>query len=403
MLIDRIIYEKFFDKYFYIITFLSYFFLIIIYRFLLPFGDEPDFHIRASSVVNGLQEWWTPIDFIRLSFLYDFFSRDLNYLSKCNITYDPFSIFTKINNFLCSDTLLNNISRIVLSLTHMIFFLMILFIINQIKFLKINNNGESRTLLLSILVPSIIYYFNLLSHESFFYILSFFIFIFRKNFFVLIFLLLIFFYIDFGNSIAIFIFFSLYLLFNILIKFIPFKFINIIFFFLLIISIFATELIIDLIMNYNIFLNDQIYQFIQSTIRHNFENPFRDKYPLILRPILTYMNFLFLTPGYIKILPFYLLASLFLIYIFYKTLLIIFLSEDQNVIESTKMVTISIFTILFLTLNLPALTNAKYFIFLLPFFINHIKIITNNNLKFFYYLMLSNFLVTSNLLIYRII
>ena len=58
--------------------------LIIIYRFLLPFGDEPDFHIRASSVVNGLQEWWTPIDFIRLSFLYDFFSRDLNYLSKCN-------------------------------------------------------------------------------------------------------------------------------------------------------------------------------------------------------------------------------------------------------------------------------------------------------------------------------
>ena len=72
MLIDRIIYEKFFDKYFYIIIFLSYFFLIIIYRFLLPFGDEPDFHIRASSVVNGLQEWWTPIDFIRLSFLYDF-------------------------------------------------------------------------------------------------------------------------------------------------------------------------------------------------------------------------------------------------------------------------------------------------------------------------------------------
>ena len=115
------------------------------------------------------------------------------------------------------------------------------------------------------------------------------------------------------------------------------------------------------------------------------------------------MNFLFLTPGYIKIIPFYLLASLFLIFIFYKTLLIIFLSEDQNVIESTKMITISIFTILFLTLNLPALTNAKYFIFLLPFFINHIKIITNNNLKFFYYLMLSNFLVTSNLLVYRII
>ena len=85
------------------------------------------------------------------------------------------------------------------------------------------------------------------------------------------------------------------------------------------------------------------------------------------------MNFLFLTPGYIKILPLYIWFSFFISYIFYKTLIILSLNKRINdpeyleLIYSSKLIIISIFTILFLTLNLPALTNAKYFLFLYHF------------------------------------
>ena len=409
MVIKDKIYKEIFNKYFYLIIFFSYFFLLIIYRFVLPFGDEPDFHIRALSVVKGFQIWWTPVDFVRLDFLYNFIARGLNHLSQCNIDYNPFSLYTKIDNNLCSDTLLNNIKRIFLSLSHILIFILILFFLNYFKLLNINLNSEYKTIFLSLLLPSIIYYFNLFSHETFFYILSFLLFILIRKFIFLFILLIFFTYLDFGNSIAIYIFVFLYLTYSLLNKYVSYLFIILFLLSLLIVSLFISEFILNFIANNNLISIQQVNKFIDSTTKHNFDNSFREKYPLILRPALTYMNFLFLTPGYIKILPLYIWFSFFISYIFYKTLIILSLNKRINdpeyleLIYSSKLIIISIFTILFLTLNLPALTNAKYFLFLIPFFINHIRIIVNNNFLLYINLLLANFLVITNLIIFRIL
>ena len=401
-------YQNLFNKYFYIIVFLSYIFLLVIYRFLLPFGDEPDFHIRASSVVRGYQEWWTPIDFIRLNFFYDLFAKNLNYLSQCNIDYNPLSILSKIDNSLCSDTISNNIKRVIISLTHISFFFIIIYFLNKLYFLKLNKD-RFKTLILCLLLPSIIYYFNLLSHESFFYIISFFIFIFIKKRLILLILILFLLNIDFGNSIAILIFIFLYYTNILLNKFLSLKLSALIIIIVLIFSILFSEIILNFISQNNLIPNQQVNQFIDSTIRHNYDSSFRHKYPLVLRPIITYMNFIFLTPGFIKILPLYVFISVILLYIFYKTILLIKIDKNiknyyhPELRDSIQFVFISLFTILFLTLNLPALTNAKYFIFLIPFFIQHIRIIVKNDFLLFINLLFANFLVTSNLLIYRLL
>ena len=127
-------------------------------------------------------------------------------------------------------------------------------------------------------------------------------------------MLIFFTYLDFGNSIAIYIFVFLYLTYSLLNKYVSYLFIILFLLSLLIVSLFISEFILNFIANNNFISIQQVNKFIDSTTKHNFDNSFREKYPLILRPALTYMNFLFLTPGYIKILPLYIWFSFYFLY-----------------------------------------------------------------------------------------
>jgi hypothetical protein len=78
-----------------------------------------------------------------------------------------------------------------------------------------------------------------------------------------------------------------------------------------------------------IFFRQDLYNFISNYIPYigeifyNSENFFskdvKDKYPIILRPIITYLSFIFLTPAKIKIIPLYIIFSFYLILFFFKT------------------------------------------------------------------------------------
>ena len=132
-----------------------------------------------------------------------------------------------------------------------------------------------------------------------------------------------------------------------------------------------------------------------------------EKYPLILRPIITYMSFIFLTPAKIKIIPLYIIFFIFLFKYFInnikKVLLINKITfKNKNYFKKLLIFISSIYFILCIVFLLPSYAFSKYYIFMTPFFLYAIiDFYREENMRKFF--LLSNLLVFFNLLLYYIL
>jgi len=338
--------------------------LFFIGRFLFPFGDEPDWSVRAPQLLFGEHPIWSP---------YYLFSEWFNYLdintSRCQIDAGPFSLWATISNS-CSDGLLQIIIRWITTLIILSpMFLIIIFRRQFIKFantfnLKLSDkewNLRIDSLAISMMLPGMIYYLGVLSVEQLHLFVALFIFLFWGFWLPVLGLFAILLTIDFGNSVVVFSFILLMIIFKRIHQ------LKRTWFFLGLLSLISFAWIFDYQYVFNIlaqldFLPVKFLDKSESIIDSYNTSELLTKYPVFFRPVITFMTFVFMTPEGIKVPLIYMLFGLFTLILSLKA----FKSKDSNIeVFWFGPVTVVLFFIFFL----PTYVNAKYYIFMMPFFV----------------------------------
>jgi hypothetical protein len=356
---------------------LVYVVLASIYRFLLPFGDEPDFQFRLNLI-----------------------------LEKQHLFYSPYYYFQNILkslNWNSDEYFLKNIFRLgILIFSLLPLFLILLFkkqFINKMMFydnkiLYIEWRRRIDALSLTLLFPSILFYLGVLAEEHFTLILSLYIFLFWNFKKIVTLLLLLMGFIDLGNSLIVLFFIFLVIYFKYINKFGSRIMIYNMLIFILIAYLLGLELI-NYISMIPVFEEKASFIYEQYTTTHV---AISSKYPSFIRPFITIMSGVFWLPS--NFFAFYLYPFYFLI-LFYLNIKSLGLINKVNVsvdIKNNLRLFLSSMSFIFIA---PLIVNgfsvAKYYVFLIPF----ILIISLYFFRFrsiFYFLVISNFLIFLHLL-----
>lgn len=386
------------DLYFYFLIFLITF---VIFRIILPYGDEPDFYHRYTNFIFNFNE-------------FNVYQNNFNQGMTCNDNYlnsSLFSLYSKISPFFCTNKPGDFLERVFYGFVlNLIFFYSIYFFFNNlkiVKFLKIETKYHNLNLHIffcSMIFPSVIYYLGTKSNEIFLFYLSFVFFFVWKNYVISYFLSFIIILIDYGNGGIFFLFINFFYLFRFFVKFCGFK--------KTLLSIFTIILILALyerqVQSYVsvIFMKSETI-FFQNMSRNVLDIDKNFIHPNYYKLIITYFSFVFLTPGFLKSVVFLVLMSIAILYTFgvvtgylkntnyTKSLKIKFFKD--NLINSIGVVLF----ILIIILIFPTHSYIRYYIFVYPF-ISSLFFITLGPQKTFYLAIIGLVAVILETSLYRI-
>jgi len=334
---------------------LLYVFFMTTFRFLLPYGDEPDFEFKIKAILNSKS----------LYSHYYLFTDLLSNYKWVNIIQESFK---------------QKLLRVCIALfITMPIFLLIIFKKNTISY---NTEYQERVkaLGLSLIMPSIIYYLGVLSEEQFTLVLSLLVFLFWNNKFALVVLSSIVMVVDFGNSIILITFILFFSLSEYLSKKYSIKTIS--FIFIIILSaLYFIGIDAILSMSFIPIVCDKVVQIYEDYT--TYYAYVATKYPLLLRPFMTFVTFVFMTPMKIGMYILYPIYGFFLLYALKKLIL----KGDKKAFIYFITPIVFVTSIVFV---LPGYSNAKYYIFTMPFIIYGI-------LKVFEFKSIFCFAIISNL------
>ena len=391
-----------------VITVLLFILFSLMYRILLPFGDEPDFRVRTFYLITNEHNWFSPYYWVAPIL------KKLSTSLNCVISADPLSLWAKIYSPRCSESL----TQILLRFSTTMFVVSPLLLVSIFRrrfYLIINTIGIKFTFLdlskrldilgLSLMLPGMLYYLGLLTHEQFTLVLSLFIFIFWGKIIIVTGLLMLISISDLGNAVVVFAFICL-----------AYSFLWIIRRFGLKVGILAmiTLVIASLIVGYTALQFFEKISFLAEKTRQ-MENQgalggYRDKYPLLLRPIITFLTATFMTPSGIKVVLVNAMLGIGFIYScvrIYKEYFVkkflwqynfeinFLIFQNEIILAMSALTTIVCFVYLF-----PEYGNAKYYMFLVPFIITPIIQIISK-LKFLRFLVSCSSLVVITLFMYH--
>lgn len=358
-----------------IITIFTFFILISFFRLLLPYGDEPDFLYRINKLLFDEHSVFSP---------YYYFQDLLNGF-----------------NWTSNEGLIEKIIRIVLTIFLVLPLLMILIFKNFFKniVLLMNNKlstidweNKIKALSLSLLFPSILYSLGVFAEEQFTLILSLFIFLFFDYLFLIIILSFWIAFIDFGNSIVVLLFIILFYYNKIIYKLFSLKVV-------MIHSIIFITIAFFVGLNLVYYLSSlPIIGAKASLIYEHYTTIYAyvtDKYPTIVRPIITLITGIFWLPSNFLALYLYPIYFISLFLIVKKSIVFNVTNYNKNSYNQVKsfLSFLSALTVIFfMPLVLNGFSNAKYYVFLIPF-------ILQEALKYFKYSSIFYFLLTSNIFI----
>ena len=382
---------------------LCIFFLLIVffYRLLLPFFDEPDFLYRSEDYYLNI-----------FSFTYyrDLFDFGRSYsCTKLSIPGNFFDFNMSVDPFYCNKKLpyifFTFLVQIVLT-SILVFFYFLISTLNFGKsllvFFKKNvvySSVELKIIILTLMFPTTIYYLGVYSNEQFFFIFSLLFFIVWRNILFSTILFFVLFFFDIGNALVVLLFYIYYLGSRYFIHYLNLKLyilLNFLFiFFLFFFNNFFLNIISIILLKFSIYSSyfQTMYEFINSPI---FRSQLSDDNLFFLKPIVTYMSMMFMTPNYIKS---YSVNIIFTSLFFISLLKYDYIKENKS--EFLLNFFISIFFIIQLVLILPSHSWFKYYIFLLPYMFGVIyEKISYRNIIIL--LLISNILTLINLIFYRI-
>lgn len=337
-------------------------FLLVLYRFALPFGDEPDFAYRVENLLYEQHSAFS---------IYNYFQ---GVLGKYNWSVDGTNEATSLK-----------ILRIIMTLLALIPFVSILFSKKKmLTGLDDSNHHKIMALCLSLLVPSVIYYLGVFAQEQLTLVLSLLIYAFiDNNKKVVIALLAGIFVIDIGNSIVV----GGFIAFYYFLSWVRARFglrIGICIGVSMVICSYLMGMKLLLLLDKIPVIGDKVNLiYLAYTTDYSYVI---EKYPLILRPIITFISSVFMLPskqGIFFLIPLYFLFFLALSYAFFLV---------KKPITLLYNMLIPVLFILIMVFMLPGFSQAKYYVFTIPFVMEGLVYCFSVN-SIYLFLMLSNMFV----------
>ncbi len=337
---------------------LAFCMLALAFRWTLPFGDEPDFTVRAVELVEVEFPAWTPYYWLSGEL------QHLNVFSSCAIMASPTELLAQIDGASCGEGMGQVLGRTVLMvLLASPVLLVVAWRGVGLAALRATVKGQSYELNqrldalgLSLLVPGMIFYFGLLSHEQLTLLISLFVFFFWGNWFIVAGLLALIGSLDLGNAVIVAAFLVVHAIITWAVAKLGLKWATV-----LVGGLLASAYVSGAegltYIRYLSLLESKADAILQKSL----DADFFDKYPLILRPVITFMTGIFMTPSGVKIFP---------LYVVYGVGLLVMLNRLRKIHGAgpllSSMLSVST-TIMFFSFLLPDYANAKYYIFLAPF------------------------------------
>ncbi len=381
---------------------------VLLMTILVPYGDQPDFEIRLERLQN---EQLPKSD---LHHYINFFP-EIKQGETCTYESGSKSIWAKIS-LECIELNLGVVPYKllhVLLITFPIFFLAVFrkqvyqlfFPPRSEQFVDWERKVDAT--ILGILLPSAVYSFSFVSQEVFSYSLLSLLLIVSRNLFLVGLLLFWIFNLDFGDFLVA----SMFLSFRVLLMAISKKFgvgLAVWCAGILIFSAFALgEVLLKHLVEMNIQSKfSEVYSALIS--KEAYEN-----YPLLLRPVITIMSLVFMTATGIKSIALYAFWSMLTAYLLYRVYR--HCSPKNNVCTSSDYYTMisekkmrafigflaMITTIFFIVLIAPTHTNAKYYIFMMPFAVYPLLYFFNRY-TLLYIILFSSLILYLNIVFYYI-
>lgn len=273
--------------------------LSILMRLVLPFGDEPDYSVKAFKILDG-------VDFSLIRVIADLLRIELDFVSHCQISARPLGLFANIDASNCFEPVYIQFLRLISTLITTI--PLIVFISRPKMLRRVYKDEVSRKkailrmhcVLAALPFPGMIYFLGLISVEHYTVIIGLLGFVFLDRFRIIIPLMACSSLFDFGNTIvASFFFLNLYLVDRIDKGTVPR---------LLIVGYGVTVAVVLMVSGVSI-LQSSFFQFgelakksnaIYYALSYGSASVSAEKYNILLRPLMTISSLVLITPAYVK-------------------------------------------------------------------------------------------------------
>lgn len=352
------------SKFSLICSFLFIFFTVCA-RFILPFGDEPDFNFRLHDLLNTDHSILSPYFYVK-DFLFTFASIDL-----CPIHSTSTSLWAHIDFAHCRESIMQIIGRIFLTISifsPVLFFICfrgfsysILNNFYKTEFSEIVFNKKLDAISIALIFPSFIYLSGVLAQEQLLLSLALIMIIFIENWLIVFFLLGVMASVDIGNTSVYLTFILFYYFFKYIDKNFGRKCVLIFSFAIVVFAFVIGGHILNYVSGFSV-LSDRA-----AAMQYKIENDFVDNYPKYIRPFITFASAVFMSSESVKVILLYITLLPPLILGCFKLSKI---SNDDCAHFFKLQFIIGFTTILFFIFLFPDYSYAKYYIFLLPLFIS---------------------------------
>ncbi|MCO6356693.1 hypothetical protein GBO14_18390 [Pseudoalteromonas shioyasakiensis] len=379
--------RKVYTTYFTIACVATFFILSVSYRLLLPFGDEPDFTVRAPDLLSSEYFFWSPYGLLSLFF-------DGGAIQAfCKINASPFSLSAQIDLASCKEPL----SQALIRWLVVILVTLPLFIFCFIRYRSDGGNTYGKdALLLSIIFPGTIYYLGVFSHEQLSLVLSLLIIVTWRFKLATLMLCTLISAVDLGNSVVV-IFFVVSLYF--------YGFITRVYSVRVSVIIMVIQVFLCFLLGHELLYFTSSIGFLEGKSVAMYEllnsSGLAEKYPVILRPIITFMTFIFFTPAFIKVPLAYVFSAAGLFYLSKKLAFKMKFDRGSTIVIDFLQMMVALSCILSFVFMFPNYSNAKYYIFLLPFLFQFFLHVTDIK-KFYLFVLFLNLLILLHLMYYTL-
>lgn len=345
-----------------VVSLVAFFTLSVMLRFVLPFGDEPDYNVKIFKIESRA-------DFSFVTYFFWIFDIDFDLKSKCITSSSPFSIYSNIDNISCFEPIHVKFFRI-LSLVITIPPLVLL-LSNRRLFKKVypENTPNKEALFrahcvfASLPFPGMIYFLGLLSVEHFTLVLGLIGFVFFDRIFILTVILICSAAFDAGNTTVAAFFFLNLNIFRMLSKNTASRLLVITYAISLPIALWVTGLDILNLSLFKVGLLEGKSNSIYQALSYGSASMVAEKYNILFRPVITIASLALVTPAYIKA-PLSLLALM--IWFLKWSLESSKIENSLKVRSSLLYFSTAIFTIFIFSTTLPIYAYGKYYALCIP-------------------------------------
>ena len=380
---------------------------VLLMSILIPYGDEPDFEIRLDRLQSE------QISKFDLHHYINFFPK-VKPDESCNYESGSKSIWAKIS----SECVELNLEVAPYKLLHVLFLTFPIFFLvvfrrkaHQLFFSRneifVNWERKVDATILGILMPSAVYSFSFVSQEVFSYSLLFLLLIISRNRFLVGLLLFWIFNLDFGDFLVV----SLFLCCRELLMIISKKFSVGLAVWCAVTLIFGTYVMGEELLKNLVGMNMQSkFSEVHSAIT---SKEAYDNYPLLIRPVIAILSLAFMSASGIKSIAlyvFWLVLTIYLVCRIYRYSILkkntympggLYTSFSEKLLPAVIGFLAMITTIFCIVLIAPTHTNAKYYIFMIPFAVYPLLFFFNRYTLLFF-ILLSSLIMYFNIIFYYI-